>query len=415
MKRDAVNGFIKGGKMLLVLLFILSFAGCVYDFIPDKLEKFEDMVVIDGDIVVGDYTYVSISKAIGLYDTWNNGTSLDITSVWVESGDGGRWSGSEVGYGGGSSLHNPSLFDPLSSAFKAYGKVYAVNTTALPLDKEYRLCVEVAGKGVYKSELQSVKITPKIEAVTYRLAADSTNVDIMVSTTGGDGGGHYKWDYTEDWNFSAPMTPTIIYRGGSYMDYITPAEAEEMKWCFGKNYSSDILVYSTDKLAYDRVDEMVLTNILSNDSRMCRLYSILVEQKSLSKEGYEYWSVLKRNSDETGGLFGAQPSDMRGNIVNADNPEEVVLGYINVSTKESFRLYISSDELDIYEPKKCETTLRSNTDWSMLYLNNMLPYMYGVMDSGSDDRSKAYWVQGSCVDCHKSGGTKKRPDFWPEN
>ncbi|MBR5855883.1 MAG: hypothetical protein IKY70_01260, partial [Bacteroidales bacterium] len=53
----------------VLVLFAALFAACIYDFSPEELNfKQEDMslMVIEGDIIPGDYTYIKVYKSVPL-------------------------------------------------------------------------------------------------------------------------------------------------------------------------------------------------------------------------------------------------------------------------------------------------------------------------------------------------------------
>ena len=90
---------------LAVALFaIFLFAGCVYDYgVNGELEGLEtNLVVIEGDIIVGGITevYVSTTSAISYQAT--KGYDMlpwgPICQVWVESTQGEVWPGKDTAY-----------------------------------------------------------------------------------------------------------------------------------------------------------------------------------------------------------------------------------------------------------------------------------------------------------------------------
>ena len=57
-----------------------------------------------------------------------------------------------------------------------------------------------------------------------------------------------------------------------------------------------------------------LNTIHRTSDKISYLYYTEVKQMSISEEAYNYWSNLQRNSEEIGGIFAPQPSEMIGNI-----------------------------------------------------------------------------------------------------
>ena len=64
-----------------------------------------------------------------------------------------------------------------------------------------------------------------------------------------------------------------------------------------------------------------------------------VQQRALSKEGYEYYLNVQQQNEEMGGIFTPQPSEIQGNISCISQPERRTIGYVgvykNISEKEN--------------------------------------------------------------------------------
>jgi hypothetical protein len=61
-------------------------------------------------------------------------------------------------------------------------------------------------------------------------------------------------------------------------------------------------------------------------------YLATVQQQSLTPEAYRFWNELKKQQTNTGSIFDPIPSQIKGNIFNADDPDELVLGYFGASS-----------------------------------------------------------------------------------
>jgi len=66
-----------------------------------------------------------------------------------------------------------------------------------------------------------------------------------------------------------------------------------------------------------------------------------VEQESLTREAFQYLSLIEGQANNVGGLFDTAPSLILGNIVNVDQPDDVALGYFRASSVTIKRQFIS--------------------------------------------------------------------------
>jgi hypothetical protein len=116
---------------------------------------------------------------------------------------------------------------------------------------------------------------------------------------------------------------------------------------------------------------------------------------------------LQKNTEQRGSLFDAQPSQLKGNIQNLNNPGEPVIGYLSASSVQEKRLFIRRSEItDKYNFATTCTAMIVPTDSAVFYLQTM-------------KKKPAYFVTGGlaissieCVDCTVQGGTNIKPLFW---
>ena len=379
--------------------------GCIYDFSPDELDiDMENMefIVIDGDITPGDYTHVKIYKSVPL-ESEGQMEYISNANVWVENGAGERWNGTlNYDYSSGQYI----------------GFEYLINTTGLPLDGEYKLCADISGRGIYESELLPVMITPQIDSITFSIGADSTELYIEATTHCDSVEPLYcKWDYDSDWEFKTYHRPELSYSKVMGMHYLTPEENQQMYYCWGTESSTDVYIASSEKLSENILYKQRLNTINYKDNKLNSLYSTLVTQRRLSKDGYIYWNNIKKSSSQMGGIFSPQPSEVRGNITNLSNPQEKVLGFISVATTVSKRLYITRMEAGIYDSNPngiCNPVLYGIDYWSIVVGAGLLPIDYLTTESGMPDFRNAFWTTGKCVDCRLEG-SKQKPSYWPND
>ncbi len=379
-------------KYILVVLTPLFFTQCIYDFEPEDFWDVEETIVIEGDIIVGDESRFRVSKTIALSD--DEYRNILNASVWVEDAEGNKWQ---------------------SSGMK--DDFYLVNTTDLDLNGSYKLCVEVPQRGLYESALRDVILTPQIDSVSY-IVGDDNSLSIYVTTHGDEDSRYYRWDYEEDWKYTSKYMGELDYLRDEWkMVKISYEEKMKRYYCWAKDHVGVTKFASTEDLSENLMYMENIRTIYNNDYRLSSMYSILVKQTSLDKEGYTYWETLRKNSNELGGLFAPQPSELRGNIVSRDNPKEFVLGYVNVSTISKERIFVNCREMSLFSwPWKDDVFLLPRREWRAFDKLGYKPMYYERTNRELVDT--AYWTSDPrCVDCRKMGSIPptSKPSFWPED
>ena len=384
-----MNRFIRKYKYhILWILLALGIASCVYDYTPEdvSLQGLDSpLLVVDGDIVVGDVTRVKLSYTESILEDEAD-MPLGVT-VMVESESGETVS---------------------AYALDEEPGVYEADTRELDMDVKYRLFISVPGRGEYVSEFKPVMISPPIDEITWSIAPDSTYANIEVTTHNTEEGKLYcKWNFTENWESNSVFVPFLEYIPSSNnIRDLTQQEQYERRYCFSEAVSNDVCVANTERLSENLISKYVLKQIANTDTRVNGLYAITVTQKALDKEAYQYWETLKKNMGETGGLFSAQPSEYRGNIRSLTNADEIVLGYTSVSTTHTVRQFIDW---------KSEQLFKTDCDYIILDGDILLYHYYslGYRPVFRVEDEGMFWSQLKCVDC-RSYSNSTKPGFWPD-
>ncbi|GAA0879924.1 hypothetical protein GCM10009119_28930 [Algoriphagus jejuensis] len=79
-----------------------------------------------------------------------------------------------------------------------------------------------------------------------------------------------------------------------------------------------------------------------------------VRQLSISKDAYEYWRRVREIVNNTGSVFDTPPAPIKGNMYSVNDPDEVVLGYFEVSKAKMTRIYTTLADVPYYLEKICE-------------------------------------------------------------
>jgi len=206
---------------------------------------------------------------------------------------------------------------------------------------KYRLHIRTQSGKEYISDYEPVKTTPAIDSVGF--IQQNNGIQLYVNTHDPNNDTrYYRWDYTETWNFHAKYQSGFITDG---TQLVNRTQAQQIYTCFANHSSNDIVLASSAKLANDVIYQGPLIQIASTSEKLETKYSILVRQYALTKEEYGFWQNLKKNTEQLGSIFDAQPSEVPGNIHCVTNPSEPVLGYVGVTNIQQKRIFISASQL----------------------------------------------------------------------
>ena len=149
----------------------------------------------------------------------------------------------------------------------------------------------------------------------------------------------------------------------------------------------------------------------------------MVREYGLSGKAYTFYQNLKKNTEQLGSIFDAEPSEVAGNIHNVADPTEPVVGYISASVIQSKRILINKSQLPAKWIATYPYACPIDTAWFDNPLThgddvnlNVLPlppiqliyyklYIKGIFVG-------YLTADPPCLDC-SIRGTTKRPDFWP--
>ncbi|WP_207431248.1 DUF4249 domain-containing protein [Sabulibacter ruber] len=305
-------------KNAFLLLCVVFLAACEEPYTPEVLEGQNNFLVVSGFINSNGPTTIRLSRTQNLSESGGPVMEQGAT-VQVEEENGIKFPLLET---------NPGT--------------YSSNFLPLISSKRYRLVIKTAGKD-YASDYVEVKQTPSIDNVTWK--AESDGLQIFVSTHDVQNKTrYYRWEYEETWEYSAFYYSGLEYVNGEMRNR---APENSIYLCWRNFKSSNINLGNTVKLSQDVVSNFPLIKVPSNSDKIDRKYSILVKQYAQSKESYEYYEALKKNTESIGTLFDPLPTQLTGNIHSVSAPSEPVIGFINISSVTEKRIFVSRSELPL--------------------------------------------------------------------
>ena len=258
-------------------------------------------------------------------------------------------------------------------------------------------------------EFRRAKKTPVIDSIGFR--QEEKGVQIYVNShDDSNNTRYYRWDYDETWEIKSFYYANYKYVNGLVVGR-TPADDVSTCWKYGS--SRTIVLGSSARLQSDNIYRAPVNFIENGDERLAVRYSILLYQYALDKKGYEFYEMMKKNTEGLGSIFDPQPSEIRGNIHCTSDPREFVIGYISASVVQEKRFFISELELQDWKfYQDCpEIQVRNNPD-SIKAAHEGGGSFYGAIFLGSPN--PAYYLVSPlpCVECTARGGFLTRPSYW---
>ena len=299
---------------------------------------------------------------------------------------------------------------------------YSIATVNLLPSHKYRVNITTSSGRKYQSDFVPVRSNPPIDSISWK--RERNGVQLYISThDDNDSTRYYQWAYTETWEFHAAFRTLLRYKitinpGNNfsysleYRDSITHAFVPGLYYCYNTVPSSAITLGSSAKLSKDII-YLPLIFIPPASVKLSVLYSVDVKQYSWTKEGYAFLEAMKKNTETTGSIFDAQPSQFSTNLHCVTNPGEQVIGYFNICPIQEKRIFIKNEVLPDwgYSQNCVQEEIFNDSDTIKAKASGLTPTIPiktgpfgGIASFGAAD--------AECVDCTLRGSPVK-PSFWP--
>ena len=280
------------------------------------------------------------------------------------------------------------------------------NKLNLVQGNEYRLRIKTNDSKEYLSDFVVAKQTPPIDSITWKVE----NGDLYIYANTHDPTNntrYYKWDFDETWEINSYYYADYQWVGGAT---IIPSPGYHYRcWKYGR--STTINLGSSAQLSEDRIDEVAVMKIPKGSEKVSVRYSILLKQQSLTKDAYNYFQLMKKNTESLGSIFDPQPSELKGNIHCVSNPNEGVIGFVTASSFSQKRIFITAQEAGWSYSQVCSyERVLNHPDSIKQWVPTFLPW--GAEESLPGVVSVYYMAPGACVDCTLRGGALNMPSYW---
>jgi hypothetical protein len=387
---------------LLVCAILIGTMGCKVPYTPKIGAINSNILVVEGTINTGgDSTIIKLSRTVNLATASSMNPEINAV-VTVESNQGVVYTLNNQGNGN-----------------------YSSGVLNLDNTQQYHLKIKTQDGAEYLSAFEAVKNTPPIDSIGFTIQPNGLQVyanthDPNNATL------YYRWEYAETWQFHAKYESNYVSNGDSI---IGRPPARQIFTCFSNSYSSTIVLGSSAALKQDVIYQQPLTQIVSTSEKLENRYSILVKQYALTKDEFDFWTNLKKNTEQLGSIFDPQPSNINGNIQCTSNPKTPVIGWVAVTNVQQKRVFIDNSDVPrawvVAYPYDCalDTNLYcrlqagggnqclNEVEQNLIPLNSAILPISPIILPGSPAIVGYSGSSLECADC-TIRGTTIQPAFW---
>lgn len=371
---------------------LIALSGCKEPYLPPQIIQTSSYLVVDGFINSGgDSTIIKLSRTRNLSDTAKT-INEEYAVVTIESEAGNQM---RLTYTGNGNYTAPFL--PIQASQK------------------YRLQIQTLSGETYQSDFVPVKQTPAIDSLSWH---QDGGVSVSVNTHDPSSNTrYYRWEYTETYEYTPHFSTDLGY------DYVndkvyTRDSNNQISRCWMTIPSPDILLATTSQLSEDLIANFPIAQIPQNSEKLEIRYSILAKQYALTKEAFEYWQQVRKNSRELGSIFGNQPQQLNSNIHCTSEPGKPVIGFVSISSVSEKRIFIKNNEVSNWHPSSsmdtyCEEHVIIPADLRFFFNSDTsyVPAYYITVLPPVANPPLAV-AKRICVDCTVRGGIPKKPSYW---
>jgi hypothetical protein len=379
---------------LLIVLILLGMYACKERFNPPEVDTNLNYLTVEGLINTSgvDSTIVRVSRTVKLTNKVASQPELKAI-VTIESND---------------NTVKRTLTE------RSLGVYYSI-PFALDATKQYRLRIRTSAGKEYVSDFTEVKVSPPIDALGFEARTTGAPGVVVYANTHDDTNKsrYYKWDFKETYEFQSRNISSYIAdnRDIRFRNFLR----EDIYTCWRNVNSNAIVLASTAKLTNDVLNKAIVQTIPPNDERLGIKYSVMVNQQVLTKEAFDFWEILRKNTEQVGSIFDAQPSKLQGNIHSVSNPDEIVIGYISAGTVQHKRLFIDQSqiprEFSYRRPPACPVDTIKPAEYPTVFFNGGQIPVDGIYSGGTPGPIAYTTTSTGCIDCTLRG-TNIRPAFW---
>ncbi|GAB3016507.1 DUF4249 domain-containing protein [Spirosoma pulveris] len=300
------KGILKVGQYagLLIVLFAVS---CVTEFQPDAV-TISPALIVEGQVTDQPGPYIVKLTRTADY-SFKSINLLETGATVVISDD----------------LGNRETLREQSP-----GGVYLTSSLRGVVGHTYKLTIQTKAGKRYESDAEVLPAAPPIRKLYYQYTKEPTGLseakkqgwDVYLDTKDPDTlGNYYKWSWTH-YEFT-----TICLKRELANGVITGLGCCSNCWDITRCYTC-VTISSDVNINGQAISRQFISRVPFKSTSS---YYLEIQQQAISAGAYAFWKSVRQLTENTGGLFDAAPSIVRGNVHCTSDPVEPVYGYFGAA------------------------------------------------------------------------------------
>jgi hypothetical protein len=251
--------------------------------------------------------------------------------------------------------------------------------------ESYHIEIETSGKN-YRTDPQRVPEPIVPDRLTYDVGyatevntigneVTRENIDIFIDTPININGeiSYLRWKTDESWVFTEIQCHPLHMPKSCFM--------------YRKLETERIFIYDSEGISGKYLERKLIAQKTIDDRvEFIERHFFNGHQYTLTRKAYEYWGKVVDLANPSGDIFDLPPAPLPGNLYNIDDPDEIVLGYFEVSSKAIARADLT------------QADFRPFTVNSKPYLCSYAP--------------RTDYVEACCQCLVLPSSSTERPDYW---
>ncbi len=222
---------------------------------------------------------------------------------------------------------------------------------------EYKLFIQTTNGTQYESREETLTTEAEIENLyaEAEVLNGVSGVQVYVDSNVDVGEANYfRYEYDETFKVVAPYNITLdvdlaVFNPSNFDINVQNSE-EEKQTCYTTKSQTEIIQANVTTSNSNNINKFPIRFVEGSDYTLSERYSICVKQYVQTFDSYNYYKTLKELGSFESFLVENQTGFVQGNISSKNNTDEKVIGFFEVSSVTSKRIYFNHSDFNLAKP-----------------------------------------------------------------